>query len=192
LSKIEKGKLGMRKIIVEVETSVDGVMGQSPDFWNQVFQFHTPDVGEYLNNLLFTPDALLMGQKTYTVFAQVWPKRQGKEADRINSMPKYVASRTLKDPLEWNARLIKGDVAEEISKLKQEPGKSLLQYGIGELTHTMLENGLVDEFHILVFPFTYGEGMRIFDHMGVNTLKLLDTKIFSSGAVAHHYQVVNK
>ena len=182
----------MRKILVEVEISVDGVMGQSPDFWNQVFQFHTPDVMEYLDNLLFMPDALLMGQKTYTVFSQVWPTRQGKQADRINSMPKYVASRTLKDPLEWNARLIKGDVAEEISKLKQEPGKNLLQYGIGELTHTMLEHGLVDEFHILMFPFTFGEGMRIFDHMGVNPLKLLDTQTFSSGAVAHHYQVVNK
>ena len=88
------------------------------------------------------PDALLMGQKTYEGFAQVWPTRQGKDADRINSMPKYVASRTLKEPLHWNATLIKGDVAEEIRKLKQELGKSLLQYGVGELTHTMLELAL--------------------------------------------------
>ena len=103
-------------------------------------------------------------------------------------MPKYVASRTLKEPLQWNATLIKGDVAEGIEKLKQEPGKSLLQYGVGELTHTMLKHGLVDEFRILVFPFTFGEGPRIFEHMGVNTLKLLDTKTFSSGVVAHRYQ----
>jgi len=183
----------MRKIMVEAEVSLDGAMGgENMDFWNQVFPFHSPDVEEYLNDLLFMPDALLMGQKTYTFFAQVWPTRQGKQADRINNMPKYVASRTLQEPLPWNARLIKGDVAEEIGKLKQEPGGNLLQYGVGELTHTMLEHGLVDEFHILVFPFTFGEGPRIFDHMGVNALKLLDTKPFRSGAVAHHYQVVTK
>jgi|SRR5262245_28127509 len=103
----------------------------------------------------------------------------------MNSIPKYVASRTLKEPLQWNATFIKGDVAEGIRDLKQEPGKSLLQYGVGELTHTMVTHGLVDEFRILVFPFTFGEGPRIFEHMGVNTMKLLNTKTF---AVAHHYQ----
>ncbi len=69
-----------------------GSMGtENTDFWEQVFPFHTPDVQEYLDELLFMPDALLMGQKTYTFFAQVWPERQGEQADRINSMPKYVA-----------------------------------------------------------------------------------------------------
>lgn len=179
----------MRKIIVEAEVSVDGAIGgNNMDFWKQVFTFHSPDVQGYLSNLLFIPDALLMGQKTYEAFAAVWPTRQGKEADRINSMPKYVASRTLKEPLQWNATLIKGDIAEEIRKLKQEPGNSLLQYGVGELTHTMIKHGLVDEFRILLYPFAFGEGSRIFEHMGVNTLKLLDTKTFSSGAVALHYQ----
>ena len=143
---------------------------------------------EYLNALLFMPDALLMGRKTYESFATIWPTRQGEDADRINSMPKYVASRTLKEPLQWNATLIKGDVAEEISKLKQEPGKSLLQYGVGELTHTILKHGLVDEFRMLVFPFAFGAGPRVFEHMGVNTLKLLDTRTFSSGVVALHYR----
>ena len=179
----------MRKIIVEVEVSVDGAMGgENMDFWKQVFPYHSPDVVAYLNDLLFTPDALLMGRKTYEFFAKVWPTREGKDADRINNMPKYVASRTLKEPLTWNTTLIKGDVVEAIKKLKQEPGKGLLQYGVGELTHTLLQHGLVDEFRILVFPFTFGEAPRIFEHMGINTLKLLDTKMFSSGAVAHRYQ----
>src|SRR5688500_5260301 len=107
----------MRKIIVGAEVSIDGVVGgENPDFWQQLFQFHSADVTEYLNDLLFMPEALLMGRKTYEGFAQVWPTRQGKDADRINSMPKYVASRTLKEPLEWNATLIKGDVAEEDRK----------------------------------------------------------------------------
>jgi dihydrofolate reductase len=179
----------MRKIIVEAEVSIDGVMGgENADFWQQIFQFHSADVAEYLDDLLLIPDALLMGQITYKGFAQVWPTRQGKMADRINSMPKYVASRTLKEPLQWNATLIKGDVAEEIRKLKQESGTSLLQYGVGELTHTMLKHGLVDELRLLVFPFSFGEGQRIFEHMGVNTLKLFETKTFSSGVVALHYQ----
>ena len=125
----------MRKIIVEAEVSVDGAMGgENLDFWQQVFPFHSADVQEYLNELLFMPDALLMGQKTYEFFAQVWPTRQGEDADRMNSLPKYVASRSLKEPLRWNATLIKGNIAEEIRKLKQEPGESLVQYGVGELT----------------------------------------------------------
>jgi dihydrofolate reductase len=179
----------MRKLIVEAEISLDGIMGgENAEFWQQVFVFHSTDVTEYLDALLFMPDALLMGKKTYEFFAQVWPARQGAMADRTNSMPKYVASRTLKEPLQWNATLIKGDVAEEIRKLKQEPGESLLQYGVGELTQTMLKHGLVDELRILVFPFAYGEGPRIFEHMGINTMKLLETKTFSSGVVALHYQ----
>jgi dihydrofolate reductase len=179
----------VRKVIVEVETSIDGAMGgENVEFWKEVFPFHTTDVQEYLNDLLFMPDALLMGKKTYEFFAQVWPTRQGKDAEQMNSIPKYVASRTLNEPLQWNATLIKGDVAEGIRKLKQEPGKSLLQYGVGKLTHAMVAHGLVDEFRILVFPFTFGEGPRIFEHMSVNTMKLLDTKTFSSGVVAHRYQ----
>jgi len=183
----------LRKIIVEVEVSVDGAMGgENADFWKQVFPFHSADVTEYLNELLFMPDALLMGQKTYKGFAQVWPTRQGKDADRINSMPKYVASRTLKEPLQWNATLIKGDVPEEIRKLKEAPGEWLVQYGVGELTHTLLKHGLVDELRILMYPFAFGEGPRIFEQMGVNTLRLLDTQPFSSGVVALHYQPADK
>jgi dihydrofolate reductase len=179
----------MRKLIVEAEVSVDGAMGgENADFWTQVFPFHSEDVRKYVNDLLFMPDALVMGKKTYEFFAQVWPTRQGADADKINSMPKYVASRTLKEPLQWNSMLIKGDVVEEIRKLKQAPGTSLLQYGVGELTHTMFKHGLVDELRVLVYPFTFGEGPRIFEHMGVHTLKLLETKTFSSGVVALHYQ----
>ena len=183
----------MRKIIVEAEVSLDGVMGgENENFWKQVFTFHSPDVTQYLDELLFMPDALVMGQKTYKFFALVWPTREGKQAEKINGMPKYVASRTLKEPLEWNSTLIKGDVVEAIRKLKQEPGGNLLQYGVGELTHTMLEHGLVDELRLLMYPFAFGEGPRIFEHMGVHMLKPLETRSFSSGAIALHYQPVNK
>ncbi len=177
----------MRKIIVEAEVSLDGIMN-GPDYWGQVFKYHSNDVTDYLSDMLFAGDALLIGRITYEGFAEVWPTREGKDADRINSMPKYVASRTLKEPLAWNATLIKGDIAKEIGKLKQEPGKDLLQYGLGELTNTMLRHGLVDELRLLVFPFTFGEGQRAFENMDTYTLKLVNTKTFSSGVVALIYQ----
>ena len=158
----------MRKIIVEAEVSIDGAMGgENAEFWKRVFPLHSPDVQQYLNDLLFMPDALLLGQRTFSFFASVWPTRPGREADRINAMPKYVASRTL----------------------KEQPGGPLLQYGIGALTHTMLTHGLVDELRLLVYPFAFGDGPRIFDHMGAHTLKLLETRTFDSGVVALHYQV---
>jgi dihydrofolate reductase len=79
----------VRKVIVEAEVSLDGVIGgENPDFWAQVFKYHGGDVADYLKNLLLAPDALLMGRKTYKFFAQVWPSRSGEEADRINAMPK--------------------------------------------------------------------------------------------------------
>ncbi len=180
----------MGKVIVEAEVSLDGCLGgEHMEFWQNLFQFHSPDVHDYLENLMSMPDALLMGRETYQGFAEVWPTREGKAADQINSLPKYVASRTLQEPLTWNATLIKGDVAAEIRKLKQELSGDLLQYGVGELTHTMLKAQLVDEFRLLVFPFAFGEGPRIFEHMGVNMLKLVETKTFSSGVVALHYEV---
>ena len=177
----------MRKIIVAAELSLDGIM-DSPELWGQVFKYHSDDVKAYLNDLLFAPDALLMGRMTYEAFAGIWPSREGKDADRINQMPKYVASRSLQEPLAWNATLIKGDAAEAIGKLKQEPGEALLQYGVGELTQTMLRHGLVDEVRLLVFPFTLGEGRHIFENLGTNALKLVDTKTFSLGAIALYYQ----
>ena len=178
----------MGKVIVEAEVSLDGVMGGEMAFWQQIFQFHSPDVQEYLDKLLLMPDALVMGRETYQGFAEIWPTREGKMADRINNMPKYVASRTLQEPLTWNATLIKGDVAEEIRQLKQAYGNGLLQYGLGALTQTMLQAQLVDEIRLLVFPFAFGEGPRIFEQMGVHTLKLIETKSFRSGVVALHYE----
>ena len=179
----------MRKVIVEAEVSLDCLSGgENPEFWTKVFQYHSDDVTEYLNDLLAMPDALVMGRRTYEGFAQIWPSREGREAERINKVPKYVASRTLQEPLTWNASLIKGNVAEEISKLKQQSDGYLLQYGVGELTRTMLQAGLVDEFRLVVFPFVAGQGERMFETFDLTSLKLVDTRTFNSGAIALHYE----
>lgn len=177
----------MKKIIVEAEVSLDGVVN-SPDIWGEIFKYHSEDVTDYLNKLLFSPEALILGRKTYEVFAQVWPERKDEMADRINRMPKYVASGTLKQPLDWNASLIQGNVVEGIRKLKQEPGKDLLQYGIGKLTKTMFENGLIDELQLMVYPFTFGKGDRWFDILDGGNFGLLECKSFSSGVLLQRYQ----
>jgi dihydrofolate reductase len=176
----------MRKLIVEAEVSLDGIMN-GPEFWEQVFKYHSEDVKGYLDQLLFGSGALVLGRMTYEVFAEVWPSRQGKMADHINRMPKYVASRTLKGPLAWNATLIEGDIPTALRKLKQDPGKDLVQYGVGELTNTMFQHGLVDELRLLVFPFTFGKGPHVFENMDTNNLNLLNTRSFSSGVVELSY-----
>ncbi|HEX8039519.1 MAG TPA: dihydrofolate reductase family protein [Chryseosolibacter sp.] len=177
----------MRKLIVEAEVSLDGVVNH-PDIWAKIFKYHSDDVVGHLDSLLASPDALILGRKTYEVFAQVWPARQGDMAKRINAMPKYVASRTLKQPLTWNSALMQGDVAGEIRKLKKEQGGSLLQYGVGELTNTMLKAGLIDELQLIVFPFTLGKGERWFDILDSSHFRLLECRAFSSGAVLLRYR----
>ena len=176
----------MRKLIVEAEVSLDGTMN-GPEYWEQVFNYHSDDVKDYLDRLLFGSDALVLGRMTYEMFAEVWPSRQGEMADHINRMPKYVASRTLKGPLAWNAMLIEGDLPTALRKLKQEPGKNLVQYGVGELTNTLFQHGLVDELRLLVFPFIFGKGPRVFENFDTNNLKLLNARSFSSGVVELSY-----
>ena len=176
----------MREIIVGAEVSMDGVVN-NPEMFPEIFKYHSDDVLDYLTTLLFSSGALLAGRLTYEGFAEVWPARTGEMADYINKMPKHVASRTLREPLTWNSTLIQGDVVEEIRKLKRMDGKTLVQYGVGELTHTMLDHGLVDKFQLLVFPFTFGKGGRWFDSMDMRNFKLIECKTFKSGAVLLQY-----
>jgi dihydrofolate reductase len=139
--------------------------------------------------MLFASDALLLGRETYEVFATTWPARTAADdgpgeagfIDRINSLPKFVASTTLQEPLTWNATLIKGDVAKEVAKLKQQPGQDVLMFGCGELARTLMPHGLIDEYRFWVYPVIAGEGTRLFGGGSKATLKLVDTKMFSAG-----------
>jgi dihydrofolate reductase len=96
----------------------------------------------------------------------------------------------LKEPLTWNANLIKGDVVKEVKKLKEQEGENILQYGSGEFTHTLLKAGLIDEFRLMVFPTAIGTGQRPFAEMEKVPMKLLESKTFSTGVVILHYQPV--
>jgi dihydrofolate reductase len=145
--------------------------------------------GKYAADLLFEADALLLGRETYQVFAEVWPTRTAADddpgaagvTDRINSMPKYVVSSTLSEPLAWNATLIKGDIPAEISRLKAQSGQSIVVYGCGRLAKTLLDHNLVDEFRFWVYPSVRGKGTRLFNDDVSADLELVDTKTFRNG-----------
>src|SRR6266496_4029718 len=138
----------MSKLVESTFMTLDGVI-ESPQEWSP--PYWDEEHANYAHDLLFAADALLLGRKTYEGFVQAWPSRTGDFSDRINGMPKYVASRTLEDAT-WNATLIKDDVAEEVARLKEQPGQNLLKFGTGELDHTLVQHRLVDEFHFWLFP----------------------------------------
>ncbi len=115
--------------------------------------------------------------RTYDGFAAAWPSRSGEFADKMNKSPKYVVSSTLEEPSWKNSTVISGNVAEEVSKLKDEPGGSILVAGSVQLVRTLFEHGLVDELHLMIFPVVLGKGKRLFDDgLGKSALQLVDSR----------------
>lgn len=132
--------------------------------------------------------ALLLGRATYQEFVAAWPARGNDPfADRINSLPKFVVSKTLEQP-EWNATVLDGDVVEEVRRLRQRPGGDLLVYGSRRLVNTLLDHDLIDDIRIWVHPIVVGEGERLFDHPVGKTLELADTTTFDTGVVVPCYK----
>ncbi len=177
----------MRRVIASEFVTLDGVM-EEPSW---TFQFWTEEIARFKFNELFASDALLLGRVTYQGFAAAWPSMTDEEgfADRMNSLPKHVVSTTLEEPFEWNnSTLIKGNVAEEVSELKQQPAQDLLIYGSGELVNTLIQHDLIDENRLMVYPIVLESGTRLFKE-GVNTtLALVETKSFESSVVELSYE----
>jgi dihydrofolate reductase len=170
----------MGKLVESTFVTLDGVIGD-PEVWGP--PYWDDEHFAYARRLLFAADALLLGRATYKGFAQAWPQRSGDDiSDRINAMPKHVASRTLTETT-WNATLIEGDVAEGVAELKR--GGDLLKFGTGELDRTLMEHGLVDEFHFWVFPVLAGGGERLIEGIDTTHLTLADVTTFRSGIVVH-------
>lgn len=185
----------MRKLIESTFVSLDGVIDDTrpstaspaqPYHWGHPYL--DEDQAGYVRKLTESADAMLLGRVTYEGFAQVWPTQEGWEAEFMNGVPKYVASRTLRETT-WNATLISGDVAEVVARLKEQPGKDILKWGTGELDRTLVAHGLVDEFHFWYFPVVVGAGRHLFEGAGFDTthLKLADISRFGSGVVVHVY-----
>jgi dihydrofolate reductase len=175
-------------VVASEYVSLDGI-AEEPGQWS--IPYFSDDLAKYKTEELLASDALLLGRVTYEAFAAAWPKMTELEGDfavRMNSLPKYVASTTLEEA-EWNASVIKGDVAEEVSKLKQEPGQNLLIGGSFKLVHTLMDHGLIDEYRVLIHPVIVGQGRRLFeDENKMTQFKLTGTQTFESGVVALTYE----
>jgi dihydrofolate reductase len=174
----------MRKIVAGLFVSLDGVY-EAPHEWH--FPYFDDAMGRAVDAQIAASDTMLLGRQTYQEFAQYWPQ-QGSDvelADVMNDRPKLVASTTLDSVDEWqNSTLIKGDLAEELTKLKQQPGKNISITGSGALVGSLLRDGLLDELHLLVHPIVVGHGKRLFhDAEGSVPLKLIASETFDSGVL---------
>ena len=179
----------MSNVVVSEFVSVDGVM-EDPRW---TFQFDRgADGDEFKLNEVLASDALLLGRVTYQEFAEAWPDRTDETgfADKFNSMPKYVVSTTLEEPLEWNnSTLIGENVVDEVSTLKEELSGDILVNGSAQLVRTLMDHDLVDEYRLMVFPVVLGSGKRLFESASdITALRLVDAKTVGSGVVILTYQ----
>jgi len=184
----------MRKVIAWELVSLDGVM-ESPEEW--AFSYSNDEIEEANAAGMAASDAMLLGRVTYQEFASYWPYQNSADqpyTDYLNNTPKFVVSTTLEEPLEWqNSTLIRGNVAEEIAKLKQQPGKNIGIVGSATLVRSLLRDGLLDELGLMVHPLVVGSGKHLFEEGGdQKALELVDSKIFSTGVVYLTYQPAGK
>jgi dihydrofolate reductase len=184
----------MGRIVVTEFVSLDGVMeapgGEDFKYKGWSFAFDRGEEGnKFKLDETFESEALLLGRVTYEGFAAAWPSRDGEFADKFNSMPKYVVSSTLESP-EWNnTTVLKGDAVAEASKLKQELDGDIYVHGSCQLVQTLIENDLVDELHLMVFPVILGTGKRVFGETSdKKALRLADSKTVGEGVAILVYQ----
>jgi dihydrofolate reductase len=177
----------MRKVIATLFTSLDGVV-ESPEKWS--FPYWNEHIAKFKLAEQLSSGALLLGRATYEGFAAAWPSRTDPDgfAESINGLPKYVVSNTLQGPLEWNnSRAVTGDIVAAVTKLKQEPGKDILIHGSPSLVRFLFTHGVIDEYHLLVYPLALGSGTRVFQDGVQGKLKLIDAITFGDvvGLIYH-------
>jgi dihydrofolate reductase len=178
----------MRLRVSEILT-LDGVM-EAPDHW--VFQYMHQEIGEYVMSVLGETDAMLFGRKTYLEMAAAWPSRTGDMADHFNRIPKYVVSTTLSE-LTWNnSHLITGNVAEEVAKLKEQPGQVLLINGSAELVQLLAQHHLIDEYILTVAPLVLLKGKHLFQAGMEAQLQLLESKAYKTGIIRLNYKPIKQ
>jgi dihydrofolate reductase len=192
----------MRKVIADEWMTLDGVIqapGQKDEDTTGGFQHGGWHVG-YFDDIaqrrvvesVVKAGGFLLGRRTYEIFAAHWPNASEEEqvlAEPLNTKPKYGASRTLAEPLEWqNSRVLQGDVAEAVATLKQEDGEDLHVIGSSELVQTLFERDLVDEFRVMIDPVVVGGGKRLFrDDGGLRPLGLVDSQVTTTGVIIATY-----
>jgi dihydrofolate reductase len=189
----------MRKLVVNTFVSLDGVMqapggpeedptggfeqgGWSVNFWDEQMM---ASMDEFMGK----PFDLVLGRKTYEIFAAYWPHSEASGAAELNRATKYVASRTL-DKLDWEpSRLLEDDVPEAVARLKEEDGPELQVHGSSNLIQTLVRHGLVDQFRVFIFPVVLGTGKRLFgEGVPPGALNLVDSQIASTGVIMATYE----
>jgi dihydrofolate reductase len=178
----------MGRIVVTEFISLDGVMedpggAESFEHGGWSFEISRGDEGDKFKlDEAFSSEALLLGRVTYEGFASAWPSREGEFADKFNNMPKYVFSSTLAEP-EWNnSTVLKGDLVEEVGKLRQEQDGDIVVHGSATLVRALIENDLVDELRLMVYPVVLGSGKRLFgETTDKKALRLVDSKVVGDG-----------
>jgi dihydrofolate reductase len=184
----------MRRIIVSEFMSLDGVIedpggAEGFEHGGWTFPYWSDEIGKVKWEELFASDAMLLGRVTYEGFAAAWPSRTDEQgfAERMNSLPKFVVSTTLAEA-EWqNSTILKGDIAAEVAKLKDQPGGDILVAGSAQLVRTLAQNDLVDEYRLLVYPVVLGSGKRLFGDGKRSDLELHENRSFDSGVVLASY-----
>ena len=189
----------MGRIVVTEFVSLDGVMedpGGAENFrhggWS--FEISRGDEGDKFKlDETLSSEALLLGRVTYEGFAAAWPSREGDFADKFNTMPKYVVSSTLEEP-EWNnSTVLKGDVADEVAKLREEQAGDIVVHGSAQLVQTLLERDLVDELRLMVFPLVLGSGKRLFDGLSdKKPLRPVESKVVGDGVTILVYEPADR
>jgi dihydrofolate reductase len=185
----------MGRIVVTEFVSLDGVVeapggGESFKHGGWSFEINRGDEGDKFKlDETLESEVLLLGLVNYEGFAAAWPNRDADFADKFNSMPKYLVSSTLETP-EWNnTTVLKGDVVEEVSKLKQEQAGDIVVHGSPQLAQTLIEHDLVDEYRLMVFPVVLGSGKRLFGETSdKKSLRLVDSKVVGDGVAILVYQ----
>jgi dihydrofolate reductase len=191
----------MGKILISTNVSLDGVV-QDPDgqegfrLGGWFAQFGGKDLEEWakvsLDEALRT-EALLLGRRSDEWFGSRWNSRSGEWADRLNSLPKYVVSSTLADPVWKHSTVLKGDVVDEVSKLKRELDGEIVVYASYQLGRTLIEHDLVDELRLTVFPVVLGAGERLFGETSERKpMRLLDTRTIGEGLTHLTYELVRE
>jgi dihydrofolate reductase len=184
----------MGRIVVTEFISLDGVIeapggGEDYKYGGWTFEIDRGDEGNRFKlDETMSSAALLLGRRTYEGFAAAWPERDGEFADKFNTMPKYVVSSTLRDP-EWsNSTVLSGDVVDEITKLKREQDGDIVVHGSAQLVQSLIENDLVDELRLMVFPVVLGTGKRLFGQTtDKKRLRLSSSTVVGDGVAIQVY-----
>lgn len=185
----------MGRIVVTEFVSLDGIMqapggGEDYEHAGWTFEVSRGEEGDRFKLAeALNAEALLLGRVTYEGFAAAWPSMQDEFADKFNGMPKYVVSSTLKDPTWNNSSVLDGDVVEQVTALRKQPGGDIVVHGSAQLVQTLVKNDLVDELRLMVFPVLLGSGRRLFGETSAKqSLRLTDSRIVGDGIAILIYQ----